>query len=62
MTGTRDEQDDPHQESGPAVGMPTWPLPPRRVPAPPPAGGHPLRWIPADPQTLARVRAALRRL
>jgi hypothetical protein len=30
MTDTRDEQDDPHQESGLAVDMPIWPLPPPR--------------------------------
>lgn len=62
MTNTRDERGDPNVECVPAGDPPGSPLPPPRVPAPPPAGGRPLRWRPADRETLARVRAALRRL
>jgi hypothetical protein len=62
MTDTPDERGNPSAEYVPAGDAPTTPLPPRRVPAPPPVGGHPLRWRPADQETLARVSAALRRL
>ena len=62
MTNTRDERGDPNVECVPAGDSPGSPLPPPRVPAPPPAGGRPLRWVPADRETLGRVRAALRRL
>lgn len=62
MTDTHDEYSDFHSESVLAGNIPTWLLPPPRVPAPPPVGGHLLRWAPTDPETLARVCAALRRL
>ena len=62
MTNARDERGDPNVECVPAGDPSGSPLPPPRVPAPPPAGGCPLRWVPADRETLARVRTALRRL
>ena len=62
MTDAHDKHSDPQREAIPAGKLPTWPLPPPRVPSPPQDGGHPLRWVLADPETLARVRAALRRL
>ena len=62
MTITPDESGEPQAESVPAASVPACPLPAPRVPGPPPSGGHPLRWVPADPQTLVRVRAALQRL
>ncbi len=62
MTDTRDDHGDLHRQSVPAGEVLTWPLPPSHVPAPPRDGGHPLRWVQADPETLARVRAALQQL
>lgn len=62
MTITPDESGNPQAESVLAGSAPAWPLPAPRIPAPPPPGGHPLRRVPADPQTLARVRAALQQL
>jgi len=37
-------------------------LPRRRIPASRPAGVGPPKWVPADPEILARVRAGLDRL
>lgn len=62
MTDTHDEHGNPNPESAPTAEVPTGSLLPPRLPAPPPIGGHHLRWVPADPETLAKVRAALRRL
>jgi len=62
MTSPQNESGDPQAESVPAEGASACPLPAPRVPGPPPPGGHPLRWVPADPDTLARVCAALQRL
>jgi hypothetical protein len=61
VSDTHSECGDPSAESVSEGNGPP-PLPPPRVPAPPPGGGHPLRWVPADQETLARVHAALRRL
>jgi hypothetical protein len=40
------------------VGMPAPALPPRPVPA----GVHAAKWVPPNPETLRRVKAALDRL
>jgi hypothetical protein len=50
------------QESIPAGGAFALALPRRHIPASPQAGVRAPKWLPADPEILARVRAALARL